>query len=56
MHPLKKAQIAHLKINKAPTKVFSKFADFANIFSLKLTAKLLKYTRINICIIELVND
>ena len=32
MHPLKRAQIAHLKVNKAPTKISSEYADFADIF------------------------
>ena len=40
VHPLKRAQIAHLKADEAPTKVPSKYADFANVFSLKLATKL----------------
>ena len=56
MHLLKKDQIACLKANKAPTKVFSKYADFANIFLLKLTAKLLEHTKINNYTIELVSN
>ncbi len=32
------------------------YANFANVFSLKLTAELLEYTRINDHAIELVND
>ncbi len=36
VHPSRKAQIAHLKVDKAPTKVPSKYADFANVFSPKL--------------------
>ena len=38
VHPLKKAKIAHLKINKALTEIFSEYANFAHIFSLKLSA------------------
>ena len=56
MHPSKKAQIAHLKANEAPTKVSSKYADFADIFSLKLATELLKYMRINDHAIKLVDD
>ena len=37
MHLSKKAQIAVLKTDEAPTKVSGKYADFANIFLLKLT-------------------
>ncbi len=32
VHPSKKAQIAHLKADGAPTKVPSKYADFADVF------------------------
>ena len=32
----KRAQIAYLKANEAPTEVPSKYADFANVFSPKL--------------------
>ena len=32
MHPLRKAQIAHLKANKALIKVFSKYANFVVFF------------------------
>ncbi len=56
VHPSKKAQIAHLKVVKAPSKVPSKYADFANVFSSKLVAKLLEYMRINDHTIELVDD
>ena len=56
MHPLRRAQIAHLKANKAPSKVPSKYADFADVFSLKLAAELLEHTRINDYAIELVDD
>ena len=56
MHPLKKAQIAHLKIDKISTKVFSKYTDFVDVFSPKLAAKLSIYTRINNYIIKLMDN
>ncbi len=56
MYPLKKAQIAHLKADEVPTKVPSKYADFIDVFSPKLAAKLLKYTEINDYAMKLVND
>ena len=56
MHPSKRAQIAHLKADEAPTKVLSEFADFADVFSLKLAVELSKHTRINNHVIELVDN
>ncbi len=56
MHPSRRAQIAHLKADEAFTKVPSKYADFADVFSTKLAAKLLKYTGINNHTIEFVDD
>ncbi len=56
VHPSKKAQITHLKADEAPTKVPSKYADFADVFSPRLTAKLSKYMSINNHAIELVDD
>ena len=56
VQPLKKAQIFHLKVDEAFTKVFSKDADFADVFSLKLVTKLSEYTGINDHTIEFVND
>ena len=56
MHPLKRAQIAHLKADEATTKVLSKYADFADVFFPKSATKLLKYMRINNHAIELVDD
>ena len=32
VHPLKRAQIAHLKVDKASIKVSSKYANFADVF------------------------
>ncbi len=55
-HPLKKAQIACLKMDKALTEIFCKYVDFINIFSLKWAAKPLEYTSINNHTIELVDD
>ena len=52
----KKAQIAYLKADKASSKVFNKYANFADIFSPKLAAEFSKYTEINNYIIELVDD
>ena len=56
MYPSKKAQIAHLKADKVFSKILSGYADFANVDSLKLAAKLLEHTKINNHIIELVDD
>lgn len=56
VYPLKRAQIAHLKVDKAPIKVFIKYTNFMDIFLPKLTAKLFKYTEINNCIINLMNN
>ena len=56
MHPLKRAQIAHLKTDETSTKVPSKYADFTNVFSLKLAIKLSKHTKINNHTIELVDN
>ena len=56
VHLSKKTQIAHLKANEAPTKVLSKYVDFADVFSPKLAAELPKHTEINDHAIELVDD
>ncbi len=56
MHPSKKAQIAHLKVDKTPTKVSSEYTDFADFFSPKLTVKLSEHIRINNHALELVDD
>ncbi len=56
VHPSKGAQIAHLKANKATTKVSSKYADFADVFSPKLAAELLEHIGINNHAIKLVDD
>ena len=56
MHPSRKALIADLKVDKAYIKVSNEYADFADVFLLKLAAELLKYTKINDYAIKLVND
>ncbi len=56
MHPSKRAQIAHLKVDEAPTKVPSEYAYFVDVFSPKLAAELLGHTGINDHAIELVDD
>ncbi len=56
MQPSKKAQIAHLKADKAFSEVPSKYTDFADVFSLKLAVELLEHIGINDYTIELVDD
>lgn len=56
INSLRKTLIAHLKANKAPTKVPSEYAEFTNIFLPKLATELSEHTRINNHIIELVDD
>ena len=56
VHFLKKTQIAHLIADEAPTKVPSKYANFADVFSPKLAAKLFEYTIINNYAIKLVDN
>lgn len=56
MYPLRKAQIAYLKADKAATKVPSKYIDFANVFLVKLATKLVEQIEINNHPIELVDD
>ncbi len=56
MHPSKRAQIAHLKVDEAPTKVPSEYANFADVFLPKLAAELSEHTGINDHAIELVDD
>ncbi len=47
VYPLKRIQIAHLKMNEALTDILNKDVHFADIFLLKLAIKLSKYTDIN---------
>ncbi len=56
MHLSKTAQIAHLKVDEAPTKMPVEYTDFADIFSPKLGAELPEYMEINDYAIELVNN
>ncbi len=56
MHPSKKVQIAHLKADKASTKVLSKYVNFANVFLSKFAVELSEHSRINNYAIELVDD
>ena len=56
IYPLKKAQIPHLKANEAPTKVPSKYGDFADIFLVKLAIELPKHMETNNHAIKLVNN
>ncbi len=43
MHLSRKTQIASLKADKAPIKVFNEYADFVDIFLPKLVVKLFKH-------------
>ena len=56
VHPSKRAQIVHFKADKAPFEVPSEYADFIDVFSLKLAAELLEHTGINDHAIELMDD
>ena len=56
VYPSKRAQLAHLKADKVLTKVFSKYADFADVFSPKLAVELPEHTRINNHTIKLVDN
>ncbi len=56
MHPSRRAQIAHLKVDEASTQVPSEYADFADVFSPKLAVELPKHTEINDHALELVDD
>ncbi len=56
VHLSRKAQIAHLKADKAFSEVPGEYADFADIFSPKFTAELPEYTGTNDHAIELVDD
>lgn len=53
---LSQPKIVYLKVNSSSIKVSNKYTDFADIFLLKLAAKLLKYMRINDDAIELVEN
>ena len=55
VHPSQRPQISSLIAEKALTKVPDEYANFADVFSLDLAAKLLKYTGINDYAIKLVD-
>ena len=56
LHFSKRAQIAHMKVDKALTKDLGKYIDFADVFLSKLAIKLLKHMRINNHAIKLVDN
>ena len=56
VYPSKRTQIAHLKANKALSKVPSKYTDFLDVFSPKLAADFPEHTGIDDHAIELVDD
>ncbi len=56
VHPSRRAQIAYLKADEAPTKVPSEYADFADVFPTKLATELPEYIGIKDHAIELVDD
>ena len=51
----RRPQVSGLITEKAPTKVFAEYSDFADVFSLDLVSKLSEYTGINDHTIKLVN-
>ena len=53
IYPSQVAQIAALKQNEAPTKVSSKYANYANVLSFHLAMELLENTGINKQIMKL---
>ena len=56
MHSFCRPQMASLIAKKASTKVFTKYLDFADIFSSDLAFKLLEYIGINNHAIKLVDS
>lgn len=53
---LQRVQIVLLKVSKAPTFIFLKYADFANIFSKDLASELQKHTKINNYTINMIEE
>ena len=51
-----RVQIAALVANEALTSIFSKYSNFADIFSLKLALEFSEHTRIHNHAIKLMND
>lgn len=56
IHIFQTAKITFLQIKKAPTKISSKYLDYANIFSVNLAIELLEHYDINDDAIKLVNN
>ena len=56
MYLSKRAQIAHLTVDKAPTKVSIEYANFVVVFLPKLVTKFFKYTKMNNNAIELIDN
>ncbi len=56
IYPSRRAQIAHLKADEVFTEVPSEYADFVDVFSPKLAAKLTEHTGINDYAIEFMDD
>ena len=56
VHPSRRAQIAALVANEAPTSIPTEYSDFADVFSPALASELPEYTGINDHAIELVDD
>lgn len=56
VYSFRRCQIAGFIVEKAFTKVFAKYANFTNLFSLNLASELFKYTEINNYAIKLVDN
>lgn len=55
-HPSCKAQIAWLKVDKAPTTIWPEYSNFANVFSPELVIEFLKHIGINNYTINFINS
>ena len=55
LHPFCRSHIFGLIVEEAPTKVFAKYSDFADVFSLNLASELPKHIGINDHTIKLVD-
>lgn len=56
IHPFCRAQIASLQVEGTLTTVFPEYLNFLYVFSLKLVAEFLEYTKINNHVINLFDD
>ena len=56
VHPSRRAQIAALVANEAPTSIPTEYSDFADVFSPELASELPEHTGINDHAIKLVDD